>query len=475
MGFFNTFFGWMQAKPHQGDNPALYPLDFEELKKDLDIVFEARRMGTLNSPSPEKKTLTSVEMRIVDRIEEYRAKVVGWSHDHLIDLQRRMSELDITKSVNRARESAEEFKRKANDIISSHEHELRRLDAEAKRLTAELELFKANNRLNRQAKKPTGALIKTLWISLIFLLVLLEGAANAYFFSAGLDGGLIQGFSYAGILATINVIGGFYIGKKGLKWLWHVKPFWKLIGSLGLLLALVLVFGVALITTHLRDAFAVITADGDAMSISKQTMLTAPFDFHGIDSVILFLMSSIFSIFALAKGLTWGDIYPGYSEVTDHVIEARDLHDSQVEQVRDDLKITKEKFEQSLEETLESSSKDIVQLKENIEHKAIAGKRMSNYLGKAEHTLAALIELFRTENSLHRKEPAPSYFDLPVELKLISPPEIDTQADLQDVTRQEALLDELLSQVEPIRGQIQSAFVLWYDQVTPLRDHLKSA
>ncbi|MGK8471953.1 hypothetical protein ACRS34_13670 [Stutzerimonas stutzeri] len=475
MGIVRSLFGWMQASPARGDNPALYPLDFDELKKELSVVDEARRMGVHNNPPEDKTGLSAVEERIVSRIEEYRHKVIGWSHDHMVYLKRHMSELDVTKDINRARESSEEFKRRANDVIASHDHELHQLDAEAQRLTTQLELFKAKNRLHREPKQPMGALSRWLWILIIALLVILEGAANAYFFSAGLAGGLAQGFVYAGMLSAINVLGGFFIGKKGLKYLWHVSPFAKLIGVISLLAALALLFGIALITTHLRDAFAVVTLDGDAMAIAHQTMLASPFGFHGIDSIILFLMSAIFSILALVKGLTWGDIYPGYSSESDRVIEARALHDSLVELVRDELSDLKEEFEKTLDSTLETAKRDIVKLKELAENKSLAGQRFTNYQGKAEHMLHALIELFRTENTIHRKTPAPAYFNEKVLLPPVEAKEVDLQDDLIDIARQEALLDELLAEVEPIRGQIQSAFVSCYDQVTPLRDHLKSA
>jgi len=46
MGIVRSLFGWMQASPARGDNPALYPLDFDELKKELSVVDEARRMNS---------------------------------------------------------------------------------------------------------------------------------------------------------------------------------------------------------------------------------------------------------------------------------------------------------------------------------------------------------------------------------------------------------------------------------------------
>ncbi|MCQ4260978.1 MULTISPECIES: hypothetical protein [Pseudomonadaceae] len=468
-------FGWIQAKPAKGDNPDLYPLDYDELKKEIDVEQEARRLAVLNSPSPDKTTLSSVEMRIVDRIEEYRSKVVRWSHEHLIYLQRRMSELDITKNVNRARELAEEFKRVANDIISSHDHELRQLDDEARRVAVDLDNFKASNNLYRQPKEPMGGIKKSFWILILISLILIEGLINSNFFSAGLDGGLIEGFTYAGVLAALNVIVSFFIGYIGLKYLWHIKPAGKLWGYASLLIAMAVMLVIALITTHLRDAFTIVSLDGDAMAIAWDRLWPAPFQFQGIQSVLLFGASVFFSICSLAKGLTWGDIYPGYSRHAERLAETRAMHDSKVDLVREELKASKEEFEERLDKILNDSASEVVRLKEHVERKAITGRRMSNYLDKSEHTLGALIELFRTENGMHRKLDTPAYFNVPATLRSITPPEVNVEPDQRDVDRQEALLDGVIAQAEIIRGQIQSAFVLCYDQVTPLRDHLKSA
>ncbi len=60
MGIVRSLFGWMQATPASGDNPALYPLDFDELKKELSVVDEARRMGVHNNPPEDKTGLSAI-------------------------------------------------------------------------------------------------------------------------------------------------------------------------------------------------------------------------------------------------------------------------------------------------------------------------------------------------------------------------------------------------------------------------------
>lgn len=474
MGIIRSLFGWMQANPHQGDHPALYPLDFEDLIVELDVIPEARRMGVLNSPSSDKTTLSSVEMRIKSRIEEYRHKVMAWSQDHVIYLNRTLAELDVTKDINRAHESAEEFKRAANDIISQNEHELHQYDAEAKRLGIDLELFKAANGLVREPKKPMPKLIKVSWHIFLFFLVIVEGALNANFFADGLDGGFIDGLMYAIGLSALNVYVGFILGFR-LKHFNHVSVARKASAAIALFLAIGFMLLVALSTTHMRDAFGAIGLDGKPMALALQTLRSDPLHFSGLDSVLMFIISCVFSIAAWIKGYTWGDHYPGYSAVSERVLKAREVHDEKVKDIREDLTALKAQFLENLEGILETAARDIVKFKEQVGNKAAAGERRSNYLVKAEHMLNALIEKFRGENALHRKEPAPAYFNDAVQLTPIPDLELDMSADLRDIERQEALLDDLLERVEPLRGEIQSAFVLCYDQVTPLREHLKSA
>jgi hypothetical protein len=282
----------------------------------------------------------------------------------------------------------------------------------------------------------------------ILILVIFEGGVNAWFFSTGLDGGVMQGFVYAGTLAAINVFGGFMLGVLAWKRLWHVKPTSKAVGVVGAILSLLLMMAVGLFTTHLRDAFAVVDATGaaDPLKLALSTVVTAPFDFQGMDSVILMMMSCIFSLLAIGKGLTWEDMYPQYSAVYKRALEGQEQYNQKLDHVHNALKDSKEDFEVRLEKVLDDASKAIVRYKEYVELKASTGARMSNYISKAQHTSDALIGLFRTKNGVHRTEPEPGYFNLPVILKPVEQPEIDIQPDLLNVARQEALIGELLTQ-----------------------------
>ncbi|MCY1525802.1 hypothetical protein D9M68_607950 [compost metagenome] len=141
--------------------------------------------------------------------------------------------------------------------------------------------------------------------------VVLEGVLNAGFFAAGLDGGLFQGFFYAGSLAAMNVGVAFIIGRFFLPNMNHVNPLRKAAGYLSLVAAFVIMGGLGLMIAHFRDALG---QGGDAeggviAAAALQALLNSPFGFHDLFSVLLCGLSVVFALGGLFEGYKLTDPY----------------------------------------------------------------------------------------------------------------------------------------------------------------------
>ncbi|MNF37096.1 hypothetical protein D3C84_180070 [compost metagenome] len=480
MEFLKKMFSWLlisgKTEP-SGNHPDLHPLDLDELKQELNVEFEARRLGEVGLPRPEETRLSGPENKIVQRLEAARRDYMNWATIRLKNIQIKMHACDITKTVNRALQAAEEFERTANGHLSDYEAEIRRLQAAALQMEEDLRLFKLDNRLVRTAKvaSPTQ---KLTFVFLAIFIVVLEGALNANFFAQSLDGGLIQGFTYAFLLAFCNVAVAMALGRFGVPHVNHIRPLNRMIGYSALIVAPVIMVVMGLVIAHFRDSLAQGLDDpaSNPGVVALQTLMNNPFQLHDIYSWLLFGLSIFFALASLAEGYYWEDPYPGFSRVQKNADNAVQEYEEGLAEMRELLEKLKDEHLDVLESSMDTARAAVLEYKEQIHEKTSSRHRLQRALHKAENVLEALIAIFRTDNELHRKRkgvPIPAYFSSKVALQEIEWPSFETAQDEQSLALQEELLSRLMDKVEPIRAQIQSSFDSRFDQLKSIREQIR--
>lgn len=165
-----------------------------------------------------------------------------------------------------------------------------------------------------------------LHFSVLASLVLFEGLANAYFFSAGSDLGLLGGWLQAITVSFTNVIAAFFlIGFLGLR---HMSnPHKRIHGGLaaaGTLVGVLTLLALNLSAAHYRDLLE-FNAATLAMGASDVTGLVLapvsaamadPFGIETLEALLLLILGTTFAIIAAFKGRTFDDAIPGYGGVT---------------------------------------------------------------------------------------------------------------------------------------------------------------
>lgn len=480
MEFISKIFGWMLA-PRNADppksHPELYPLDLEELKAELNIEHQARRLGEVGLPKSTDSVLSGPENQIVQRLEAERRDYLNWATLRLKNIQIRMHGCDITKTVNRAMEAFNEFERTANSRLGDYQADVVRLKAAAIEREEELRIFRLDNDLTAAAKVVSG------WRNFSFtcltlLIVFTEGALNASFFARSLDGGLIHGFGYAFGLALMNVMAALVIGRFGLTQKNHIDPVRRVVGYASLPFALGLMVTMGLVIAHFRDSLSLgLDSPGiDPGVMALRTLTGNPFVLSDIYSWVLFAFSVFFGLVSLAEGYYWQDRYPGYSRVQYAADKAVAEYEECLAEVREMLEELKNERLQALEASLDEAKACVLGYKEQIQEKRSVRHRLQQALQKAENMLEALIAIFRTDNTLHRRNNAaevPAYFLRKVEFQPLELPDFDTTEDERSLQKQEQMLARLLENVERIRAGIQSSYDRKFDQYQSIREQLQ--
>ena len=126
-------------------NPLFVPPEFEHLKRDLNIVEQARRHGEQGYPPEEATRLTATEETIRVTLELEREKVLAWAESRLTAVQNRLDALDIGATVSRCIQVDQDFERAIDSLVSDYAIRLQRLEYSVREREAELCAYKAEH------------------------------------------------------------------------------------------------------------------------------------------------------------------------------------------------------------------------------------------------------------------------------------------------------------------------------------------
>lgn len=475
MGLLEKLWNWLTSsnprKPRKA-HPDLYPIDVERIAKDLRLVEEAKRLGDAGLPAAESVVISGPEAGVVQRVEKARQDYVDWGALRLNVLNTDLSRRDITKDVNRARQADQEFERKASALLTEQDAVVRGLGEVARKRKAELEAFRVEHQLNREAHYPTGS-GTFLRYAIVAALIAVEAVLNAKFFAQGLDSGLLGGFIEAAIMAAINVSIAFAMGKFAVRYVNHRDSFPKALGFLALVAAFAVMSCIGLSIAHYRDSLTV--ESSNPAKAALEAFIAHPFQLKDFFSWALFAISMMFGIGSLLDGLFSDDLYPGYGPISRRTQTAIDDYETELSALHAALEELKDEELKGLDATLKRVQSDVAVFESLIHDKQMANSRLTTALLDADNSLDALLKKFRTENEIHRKgAKRPSYFDMQPNLSVIQLPDFRTESEELKLQEQKGLVATLLAEEQDIRSRIQAAFTQQFDRLKPLDLHFPS-
>ena len=463
----------IRRKSNYLDNPVVHPLDIDELKKELDVKAEAKRLGERNIPNTSDISLTSVEKAVAERLEAERRRALNWASGELKEINKRLSLLDITKVVNRNLQVSDEFALKANSYLSDVQPMLQKLNETAIEKKSVLEDFKVTH-ARKASAKPDSKIRTAACFFFVLLVIVFEGAVNGRFFAHSFDNGLIDGIMMAVLIAALNVAFAFVLGRLLFPYTNHVNKLARVKGYLSVVLLIGSTLSIGLAAGHLRDSFGqgVNSEITVVASQALESLISHPFVLKDMFSWLLTFLTVFFGVASFIDGYVLKDKYPGYGKVQYEADKARDDYEHELNECRQELAEIKEAYLKGLDDDLKEAQKNIISFKAEIQKKKASCQRLTGTLDVAANIIGALIALFRTENKVARTTPAPSYFDQPLQVQKLDIPDFSTHQDESSLAEQQKLLDTFLASVDAIRAQIQASFDSKFDQITPVRDQL---
>lgn len=437
---------WERDKDTERDD-AVPALDVASLTERFKINAEAKRMALLGLPAFHSKTLTQIEQEMFRYIERGREQIQRQATQELEKLDDLIAVVHAQQHHMHSARSTADFERQALVVFNEQSAWLEKLGHKANRRTTELERFRKHNDLERDAIYPEGSGVFMRYAFLL-LLVVFEGVFNAHFFAEGLTTGLMGGFSYAATLAALNVVVMFLLGKSVLRWVFHIRAPYKLVGLLGLGLSLLYSVCVALAIAHLRTA--IVAGSADPTKDAWLTLTSQTFALNDLLSWALFLVTLGFGLASLLDGLFMDDLYPGYGDITRREKLAVDEFEEEFDDVRQDLEDLKQESLDALDQEVVKANQLVMRCKQLIEDKKLLHKSWMKALDESEVALYAVLRIFRAENERHRHDGMrPVYFDTIPNLHAVALPRPNNdklEADYAELVQKAKAIENSLSE-----------------------------
>lgn len=421
------------------------PLDVEAIKKELGVEETAVLRGRQNLPKEDADALDEVERAIIAKVEGVRKSTTD---DYDAEMKAYSARLSAPTFHSRVAEMAAAARQAESDFETTIQHalmELTQLRDERVRAEADLNAFREQNRLRREASLPGWPWYLSFgFLGLIFAI---ETGFNGMFFGEKVEGGLAQGFVEAIVFAFINIVCGFGVGRYGATQLIHIRHSVKAFGAFVFLLSLSGVFLVNLIAAHYRS---VLVADVDierAAFIALENLQHSVFGIGDLKSWLLMGFGWVTAIAAAIKGWCWDEPYPGYGK------KAR-VHSSSVDEFiftkkSQMTKITEDRGNASV--TMRSSMKllegSVAEFRNVLEMRTKFHNAFTSYLDDLEVAANDMLTAYRQKNAENRTTPAPAHFK--TRYALTRPNMLAPSERADDV-------EEISSLVKDTRDQLQA-------------------
>ena len=274
--------------------------------------------GADNIPREDARSLSETELGIVN-LAQGDLDEFGEEQKTRIDAQLASITERVSKIPFAVKRTLGEFRVIAEAVVQEASHELITLYKIKMERDKDYRLFKVYHRLRREAA-PARSLFEA-W-AYIFLMAVVDGSLNAFFFKDVGELGLADGFLIAAVMACCNIALGFMIGWGPLRFFGHrfkLHLLWAIPTFVILVIAIAIFnWGVA----HYRDLVQIKSQSG--LPDVWGNLRTNPFGMLGFPSYLMALVGIIVAIYACARAYTMFDAYPWYGWTYKRMKQAED-------------------------------------------------------------------------------------------------------------------------------------------------------
>ncbi len=446
----------------------------EELDSRLKITESGRNDATNGIPAEHATSLSKAEEGIKDYLVQ---KVVnearGKAQELLSQWHLKRVGMHVGESIDRIRTLPNRTNADLSAIETQDESNLVRDRFNLYHAEIDMRLFRAQNMLRRDATYPDSQIMHRVIIGAILLG---ETLMNGFFFSQGMERGLVGGMIAAFLITLVNVVAAFVVGTYCSPRTNHIANGSQIFGWL-----VIGVYGVFLIwfcvaVGHYRSLIQInedaLVAAVEIMKIIFDWELFSIKEFNGW---ILVFFSLLIGVITTIKFYKADDVYPGYGEIDRNMKRSDKLFSKS----KSSHSVKINDFVQTQQEELFSLHRKTVGFVREYDSSIIkSGQLIVEYKEFCETVQSAYngaIQLYRGSNGEVRVIDAPAYFSVREEIEEEQMRALDVSQYRMDLERQpeiQNMIKELPSEyarvrddIEHIRSSLNQRFTNFMEQI----------
>ena len=405
-GAFDIMFGRNKQQNHQiiSTPGEVFPsVDIDAIGKQLRLEVRGLENGRAGYPESDAAGNDPVEREVVAAVDNIRKQGLANAREHeRVYRERIVAGGAIGTGIRQVANDTETNFQKEVDARRSLLNAAR---DDYHRSEADVAQFKQDNNLNRAAYE-TGGMWK--WAAFCFVIVLLESVMNGVFFAEANVAGLAGGTITALVISIVNV-GAASLAGHACRQKNHTKLFRKFAGWISLIIGAGLAVFVNSLVGHFRDLTATIPWN-EAAGAAYARVIAGHVQMQSLDAWLLTGFGLLIAAIAAWKAYGAVDPYPGYSRVSDDLIQKRREWHAVKEETLDALTETRDKAANDLKYESDKLRKDF-DAAENARTGllALAGRRR-DFLRECDRAADNLLVIYRDANRKARSAPEPAYF-----------------------------------------------------------------
>ena len=362
--------------------------------------------GVLNRPETTSNLPALAEQEVMTAVEAERDRCLVNLTAHLRAERDALAQLQTAMDVAGMRQGAGEAISDFVVIRSANDGNIEKLERAACSASTEYEQFRARNRLTRAARQPGD---RAWSLSLVALMVVLEGLVNAVFFAAGSDSGLLGGAVFAAAFSAVNVGLGALNGLFPLRWTHHSNYAIKLAGFTLFPACLAASLALNAFIAHYRD-IAQTTPEVDPLKAAYTNLVLHPLGLQSIESWLLFALGMACAGYAVAKGFALDDPHPSYGAYDRRRAATQQAYEDARRDLIDEASGVRDQFTGELREKIETLRGSSSQRQQLL---ASRSRNLSEFQAHEAHLVHAaqqLLSIYRRANQAARSTPPPAHF-----------------------------------------------------------------
>tara|TARA_Y100001935_G_C17305464_1_gene512019 strand:- start:1943 stop:3376 length:1434 start_codon:yes stop_codon:yes gene_type:complete len=415
-------------------------LQYEHLFDHFEVNKTARQNAESNSPASSATKPDTFHNVLFSRYEKIVSDKTLEITSHLDSLETR-SEKALEK-VNFLNDIKTQFKNKLDQDLEVFQPIITNANSRAKSSKIELNEFKTENGLTRDASYPDS---KVWFIFVLVALVVVESLINGVMFQKGSASGYLGGISIAILISLINVVVGFLVGAYWGKLSWSIHQAKKIFGYMGFAVWSVFTISFNLSVGHVRTIFE---QGGSAPGVEIWTQgfinfLNSPFGLVDFFSWLLVIIGTLFALVALIDGQRFDDKYPGYGREFRKLLDAEAELQSEVQNLNFNADNFYNEFLSKGDSAIKDLGSDARDLRSKYDFVEVRiNTEYPKYCEYYSSLFSRLINDYRNINIENRSDDAPSYFSVDPEFTWT----VDNrESQLRDIDSQLKDISEKLS------------------------------